>query len=179
MLVNLGCREYKWYAIYIFFAHHDPEYTHNFKSVISLPLPLPPSLPPSLPSSLTRKVPQRPVHNRLDVLLAQVVIDRGMADLLPLMVGNQAVLREGVIEVLEDALAELFFLLWEVRATHHANGDFFPEFLDECGGVGGYVFAGRGERAIHVEEGDDAGVGGRHSSESRAGCESGARQRGG
>lgn len=71
-----------------------------------------------------RQIPQRPIHDALDIVLAQE-LGYGLHLLeRTILVRHETVLGKVVGENAGDALAELFFLFGQIRPTHDADGDF-------------------------------------------------------
>mmetsp|Transcript_36843 Transcript_36843/g.77787 ORF Transcript_36843/g.77787 Transcript_36843/m.77787 type:complete len:255 (+) Transcript_36843:87-851(+) len=105
---------------------------------------------------------QRPIHNLLDIILAQK-LGNGLHILkLAVLVRHETILRKVVGEHAGNALAELFLLLGKIGSAHDSNGDLFGEGFHERHHIRRDLAAGDGEGAIDVEEGDDAGVCGSH-----------------
>ncbi len=78
-----------------------------------------------------RQISHCPIHDALDIVLAQEL--RYGLHLLkhPILVRHEAILRKVVGENVNYALAELLLLLGQVRSPDDADGDFLGQGLHE------------------------------------------------
>lgn len=107
------------------------------------------------------QVAQHEVDEALQRRLAQVRGDRLLAHLDALLDLHQPVLREDVVEAVEDrAPVQLLEHLLQVGAAHDADGGARPDVrVQEELERGRDVGARRGQRAVHVEQQQDVGAG--------------------
>mmetsp|Transcript_4710 Transcript_4710/g.6910 ORF Transcript_4710/g.6910 Transcript_4710/m.6910 type:complete len:257 (-) Transcript_4710:57-827(-) len=113
-----------------------------------------------------RQILHDPIDEFLDILLAEEFGDGLDLEHLTILVGDESILAKVVRKGLDNAIAQLLFLLGQIGSTDDANGNFFREGFHEGHHIGCDLATGDGEGPIDIKESDYTWVGrcrsGRH-----------------
>lgn len=100
---------------------------------------------------------QYPVHNTLNVVLSKVLGNRVGFQQGALVIGDESILTKVPNDFVDNAFAELFFLLGKIGAADNAHRDLFSKLFQSVHHVV-LDFATRNRQsAIDVKQGRDTG----------------------